>query len=265
MQKPSWPVAAADEGFRAEILESPYTHTETCLVEVSRIVGPLPPRAATDPFRTPVVPPGAHPANARARLTARSGCGGLGYFTGYGNSATGVFRAHRTSRGSAQAPGPWPAPLDQGRCRGTHLLAEPQESNGVSLSPEAARAVHTAGPGRDKWRSAESWLNPDSQDSGKVEPGKADLPHVHTSPGRADGAGKRAQVPGSLTQGAEHTGRVCMCGEGLREQGGPSPGWGGNKPTQGLKGKTARGKTRQTGRGRKRKKQEPVRPSPGSP
>lgn len=114
--------------------------------------------------------------------------------------------------------------------------------------------------------AAESRLNPASQDSGKVGPGEADLPHIYTSPGRADGAGNRAQIPGSLNPGAEHMGRVCMCGEGLREQGGPSPGRGGNKPTQGLNGKTARGKTRQTGRGGKRKKeQEPARPSPGSP
>ena len=134
MQKPSWPLAAADEGFRAEILESPYTHTETCLVQVSRIVGPLLPGAATDPFRTPVAAP----------WSGRWGWGVLhGVWELCNWGPLGPMPASATGR----------APLDQGRCRGTHLLAEPQESNGVSLSPEAACAVHTAGPGRDKRRS----------------------------------------------------------------------------------------------------------------
>lgn len=35
---------------------------------------------------------------------------------------------------------------------GAHLLAEPQKSDGVSLSPEAARAIHAAGPGRGEQR-----------------------------------------------------------------------------------------------------------------
>lgn len=33
---------------------------------------------------------------------------------------------------------------------GIYLFTEPQESDGIGLSPEAARAIHTAGPGNDK-------------------------------------------------------------------------------------------------------------------
>lgn len=98
MQKPSWPLAAADEGFRAEILESPYTHTETCLVQVSRIVGPLLPGAATDPFRTPVAAPWSTPC-----LTARgvgAGAGGTSRGMGtlqLGSSGPYARLCHRTS------------------------------------------------------------------------------------------------------------------------------------------------------------------------
>lgn len=45
--------------------------------------------------------------------------------------------------------GPSPAP-QAGLSLAKYLFTEPQESDGVGLSPEAARAVHTAGPGNDK-------------------------------------------------------------------------------------------------------------------
>lgn len=75
-QKPSWPPAAAEERFQTEILESPrafrFPPSHRDLVQVSKRMGPL--RAPPRPFQTssghPPLPPGAHPANARAFLPA---------------------------------------------------------------------------------------------------------------------------------------------------------------------------------------------------
>lgn len=51
--------------------------------------------------------------------------------------------------GQRSEPGP-PAP-QAGLSLNAYLFTEPQEADGIGLSPEAARAIHTAGPGNDKY------------------------------------------------------------------------------------------------------------------
>lgn len=141
--------------FQTEILESPCTssdsHTHRDLVKRSKSLRPL---CVQDTSHCP----SEHPRECRGIPNCvGSGCWGLGAcgkweLQGGARAAWGRVHpaglCHHVKQGqhspAAAAPG-----HRLGTCGGTHLLAEPQEPNGVRLSPEAAGAIHTAGPGRD--------------------------------------------------------------------------------------------------------------------
>lgn len=73
--------------------------------------------------------------------------GGPGDLHGYG---TGQHVTQITLQDKGLNQGPTLLPK-LGLSLSTYLFTEPQEADGIGLSPEAACAIHTAGPGNDKY------------------------------------------------------------------------------------------------------------------
>ena len=102
--------------------------------------------------------------------------------------------------------------MTQAAAGDTDLLAEPQESDGVSLSPEAACAIHTAGPGREEQRG-------DGEQRARArERWGSGAPSLTARQATAEqggvGMGHRAQAAFEpKAKYREPLGRVCACGE----------------------------------------------------